>query len=199
MNQKNADTSLNTAAEPRTSERLPRVVLISGPLHSGKTTLAGIVSERLRKQGYPVGGILAPGSWKNSVRNGFDLTMLHTGRTIILAERQSTPSQDSPDTGPFRFDESALADGRAALHPDICGDARVIFIDEIGKLELKGLGWASCLQPLLELPDKLHIWIVRETLVERVCSTWNIHPLLVVDATESTAEKTLMDIVWRTL
>ncbi len=199
MDNKNENASLNTSAESMASKRLPQVVLISGPLHSGKTSLASRISQRLHNQGYRVSGILAPGSWKNGVRTGFDLNVLQTGKTFFLAERCSMPPHHSPNTVPFRFDEAAINAGRDALHPDICRDFDVIFVDEVGRLELKGLGWAPCLQPLLDLPDKLHIWIVRETLVESVCEIWNIRPLSVVNAARPDAEDTLWQICRRTL
>lgn len=152
----------------------PAVIIITGPLHSGKTTLALKLVDRLRAETIRVKGILAPGTWTGSVRSGFDLLDLNTSRVCPLAVR--TRTSPSLRGMPYTFSRKGIRLGKQLLSPRTCCDARVVFIDEIGKLELAGKGWAPCLNPLLAIPGMVHVWIIRETLLDSVCKTWNIQP-----------------------
>ena len=73
---------------------------------------------------------------------------------------------------PYTFFEKGMAMGMASLQPDACGHAKVIVVDEIGKLEMRGHGWAPALSRLMALKDPVHIWIVRDFLVDAVCKRW---------------------------
>jgi nucleoside-triphosphatase THEP1 len=168
----------------------PAVIIITGPLHSGKTTLAVKLVDRLRGEAIRVKGILAPGAWTGSVRSGFDLLDLNTSRVCPFAVRTSESS--SPHGMPFTFSRAGTTFGKQLLSTDACRDAGVVFIDEIGKLELAGEGWAPCLNPLLAIPGMVHVWIVRDTLLDSVCKTWNIQPYT-VDSRQPDALDSLWD------
>ena len=86
------------------------------------------------------------------------------------------------DKIPFSFFEQGVTAGYDALSVAACKTAEVILVDEIGKLEARGLGWASCLSPLLTLSRSLHIWIVRENLVRQVCRIWPVEQTMVIHA-----------------
>ena len=88
---------------------------------------------------------------------------------IGLNRRVSTPEHPKI---PYTFFEKGMAVGMAAIQPDACRHAKVIVVDEVGKLEMKGHGWASALPQLMALKDPVHIWIVRDVLVDGVCGRW---------------------------
>lgn len=153
----------------------PTIIFISGPLHAGKTTLAKNLADRLKAENIRVKGFLALGEWAGTVRLGFKLLELSTSQIFPLA----TYDPSLHTAIPFAFSPEGIARGKRALSPDTCRDAQVVFLDEIGKLELSDKGWAPCLEPLLTLPGILHIWIVRDTLIDSVCDKWKIKPLVV--------------------
>lgn len=162
----------------------PRVAIVTGPVQSGKSTVVSRLLRELPKYGLQAGGILAEGLWKNDQRAGFDLRDLRTGKLTPLARRNAEFHTDGPRPGltPYTFFQEGDQAGRAALSPASCADCDVVVVDEIGKLELADKGWAECLPPLLELSRPVHVWIVRDFLVDRVIERWNLRNHVVVNA-----------------
>lgn len=163
----------------------PRVIIITGEIRSGKTTLAQALVLWMRTQAMKVAGILAPGHWRSGQRWGFDLVDLADGRVTPLARRNPSPDKDAL-TG-FTFFPPGLAAGKAALAVDHCRDADRIVVDEIGKLELAGSGWAPYLGPLLAETAAGHIWVVRQSLVDPVCRAWAVRPAAIVSTEDPEA------------
>ncbi|MFH1154574.1 MAG: nucleoside-triphosphatase [Pseudomonadota bacterium] len=165
-------------------------IIITGNIHSGKTTLAETLVTALTRSGIRAAGILARGLWKNNLREGFDLVNLTSGTVTPLARRS-----EGTETGtPYLFFQAGIDEGFRALSMDLCRTAGIILIDEIGPLELRGLGWAPCLTPLLTLKDTLHIWVVRDRLLDQVMKTWPVDINHRVLAHEPNALETLMTL-----
>ncbi len=143
----------------------------------------------LRAAGKSVAGIAAKGLWADGVRSGFDLTDLGSDITTPLCRR-------IPDGGlkygiPFSFDRTGLEAGFRALSPDVCRNADMVVLDEVGVLELSGKGWAACLEPLLRTCGPNLVWVVQSALVIRVCQVWNLTPQAIISAKEPDALKRL--------
>ncbi len=153
-------------------------IIITGDVQSGKSTLAAGLVRFLNGRGVTMAGILAAGLWKDDQRHGFDLVDLKTREKTPLARRSIDPADGS--ITPFQFFGTGMAAGENALDPARCRDASVIMVDEVGKLELKGKGWAPFLGPLLFIRSAVHIWIVRESLVAEVCNRWNFQTPAIV-------------------
>lgn len=162
-----------------------RLAIVTGDVQSGKTTLVENLVRCLRKQNRIVAGIIARGLWQDGRRQGFDLVDLRTNGITPLARRNPRPATDAV-TG-FSFFDAGLRAGAQALAVQRCATADWIVIDEIGKLELAGDGWAPLLPPLLDLAEPGQIWIVRQSLVDRVCQTWGLSPSLIVSAADPAA------------
>ena len=153
-------------------------IIITGGRQSGKSTLAARLVRFLNSRGVPLSGIIAIGLWQDDQRQGFDLFDLKTGVKCPLARRQAD-SEGSAIT-PFQFFDKGLALGAEALDKERCRDTSVIMVDEVGKIELGGEGWARFLDPLLSIRSAVHIWIVRENLVEKVSRRWNLEPAEII-------------------
>ncbi len=164
-----------------------RRIILTGPVQSGKSTLAEKLISRLEKRHIAIAGILARGLWKNNQRAGFDLVNIRTGKVTPLARRSVESATQSSGDIPFSFFGQGVAAGYHALDVAACKTASVIIVDEIGKLEAKGLGWAPCLSPLLSLSQAIHIWIVRENLIRQICRIWPVEQTIVVHADEPDA------------
>lgn len=167
--------------------RAPAVVL-TGPRGSGKSTLLEQTAARLRREGLRVAGILSPGHFENGLRVRFDLLILDRNERLLLAERNGN---EPPDSGRcYCFRPEAIAAGVAALQPERTAAADVVFVDEIGPMELRGEGWAPTLDGLAAA-GKPMVWVVRPRLVEEVIRRWRLEGAVVMEAAASTPEELL--------
>ena len=167
----------------------PRIVLVTSPQHTGKSSLISRYIKLCRQHGIRVAGILAEGLWENNRRSGFNLVDLSSGNRVPLAVRCAPHGRAQVS---FDFFQDGIEAGQAALEVDRCATAELIIVDEVGKLEVIGQGWAQYLPSLLELPGKTHIWAVRESLVDTVAKRWTFTPHAVVDARSRNALNALM-------
>ncbi|MDD5564584.1 MAG: nucleoside-triphosphatase [Thermoanaerobaculaceae bacterium] len=152
-------------------EQPPRrgtVVIVTGARGSGKTTLAAAAVESLRTADRRVGGILAPGSWRDGARYSFDVVDLATGSRQPLACRE--PRDGWREEGSFWIDPAGMAVGRGALSAD---RADVVVVDEVGPWELRGAGWSSELETLLAAATPL-LLVVRRECLDAVVARWSL-------------------------
>ncbi|OQY01879.1 MAG: hypothetical protein B6I26_02630 [Desulfobacteraceae bacterium 4572_130] len=178
-------------------ENLKYRIIITGDVQSGKSTLAENLIKKLRKKNINLCGILAKGLWKNNKRHGFDLIDLKSNKITplaVYAPLDDNKTNNSKINVCFKFFQKGIDAGKKALSIEKCKNSKIIFIDEIGKLELKGLGWAKYLKELIEIPDLIHIWIVRESLLEKVCEIWKIQKTYIINVNDDNALEKLTKI-----
>lgn len=163
------------------------IFFITGESGSGKTTLMREVSVRFKQKGVAAGGFLAPGRWEQGRRSGFSLFNLLTQEEFPLA---SVDSIGGLQQGPFRFDADVLHKG-VQLLIDQANDQSVdiLFVDEVGPLELRGGGWAPALK-LLAASQKPQVWSVRPAIIKAVANHWNVDPVFVFPVREHTPDAT---------
>jgi len=175
-------------------------IIITGPVQSGKSSLAWALVKKLRQSSIPMAGFIAKGLWENKRRSGFDLFDLRTQETTPLAKRNKEKISTTSDTAvmsnrvPYTFFKEGIKAGQHALEPENCTQAKIIMVDEMGKMELQGKGWASCIPDLLELKQCTHIWMVRETLVDSICCLWPFKTTKIISVDDPDALTKLMDI-----
>ncbi len=154
------------------SDSIIKRIIITGNKQSGKSTFAAELADTLKNKNIKIAGIISQGIWKNNRREGFDLIDLKTNKIYPLAKRINNSDQHGITC--FKFLKTGLNAGYLALMPEQCYNAKVIFIDEIGRLEMKNYGWSRFLSPLLAIKSALHIWVVRKKFVEEICSIWKV-------------------------
>ncbi|GAU07401.1 nucleoside-triphosphatase [Desulfoplanes formicivorans] len=165
----------------------PTTIILTGAPQSGKSTLLARALDRLSD--LKTTGFLAKGLWKNNLREGFDLVDLTTGKTTPLARRNPLAP---PKTIPFTFFREGMEAGNKALDPAKCKHADLVCVDEVGKLEMQGRGWARLLGPLLQLEHPVHLWVVRQELVHPVSCIWSLQNPVIVDVHDPTALELLV-------
>jgi nucleoside-triphosphatase THEP1 len=151
----------------RPPQRAPTVI-VTGERGTGKTTLAAATVDCLRASGLRVGGILAPGTFRDGQRFSFDAVDIASGARRILACRERRAGWT--DEGSFWVAPDGLSLGRAALS---AGFADVMAVDEVGPWELRGSGWSAELDALAQ-GDVPLLLVVRRECVAAVVSRWRL-------------------------
>jgi nucleoside-triphosphatase THEP1 len=170
-----------------------RVYVITGVHGGGKSELVAELAELLRAAGKKTGGICAAGLWANGVRSGFDLVDLSSGKRVPLSRRGLHDA--AVKAGEFGFYKEGLAAGEEALSAEALSAADVVFIDEIGFLELEGGGWAPALERLLNEPGRALVIVCRDYLLEKVCARWQLDSAAVWTAGKTTADTACAELL----
>jgi general stress protein 26/nucleoside-triphosphatase THEP1 len=145
-----------------------RPILLVGGIGSGKTSTGLRLLSLLRQSEIQVGGFLAPRVMEGDETVGYSLIALATNATHPFA---SLEPNDVP-AGRFFISEEGLALADRAVTAAL-DEASVVFVDEVGHLELGGGGHASAVRRLLA-SSVLPILLVRDELVEEVVRTFDI-------------------------
>ncbi len=150
----------------------PPVFIITGKHGGGKSTLVMELAERLRAAGQKPGGICAAGLWADGLRSGFDILDLASEKRVPLCRRNL--SDVKVKAGEFGFYQEGLSAGDTALSSVALEGADVVFIDEVGFMELDGGGWASALERLLQDTKRPLVLVVRDYLLDKVRERWGL-------------------------
>jgi nucleoside-triphosphatase THEP1 len=142
------------------------IVVITGPLQVGKTTVCERTLALLRERGMRPAGILTTARFgPDGERTGLDVVDVATGERRVLAFYRP----GGPALVDYVFDDRALRWGVSVLQRAVAEGCELLVVDELGWLELwQGEGWAWVLGPLSDPPTVPQALIVvrREVLEE---------------------------------
>jgi len=141
-----------------------KLILWTGARHSGKTTSAVELVEKIRNEGFEVCGLLSPCVYFEGEFVGYDVLDLRTNHRAPLARCKTSNSY----AGPFNFITEGLKLGNSALSKEVVEPVDLVIVDEFGKLELEGQGWRKSIDSLLSSSDTLILLVVREELIDEV-------------------------------
>ena len=141
-----------------------RCLLWVGDKHSGKTTAATELVRRIQRNGYTVGGILAPSIYEQGCPVGFDIVDIKNDYRIPLAVRD----ERAPDIGCYRYDRKGLELGRSVLSLHKNRSSHLVIVDEYGPWELQGKGWRLDVDRLLTESCIPILLVVRRELADKV-------------------------------
>jgi nucleoside-triphosphatase len=150
------------------------IFLITGPVQGGKTTFLKELVELLKEREISVGGFLCPGSFDSGDRSGFDLKNIGTGMELPMASALET--EEWIKYRRFWFNPDAFKQGIRWIQASRLLEPDVVVIDEVGPMELEGLGWSDLLKSLVISPIPVQLWSVRENLLGEVMQKWDISP-----------------------
>ncbi len=143
---------------------LPALTIVHGVRDSGKTRCARDLADRCRVRGATVGGILSLAALVDGVKERYSYLDLAAGRQKVYAVRRTGPIPSGEPT--FRFLDTGMAFGRSAIRRAARRAVQVLFVDEIGPLEMARTGlWEA----VAELPGRFQgrlVLTVRSSLLE---------------------------------
>jgi nucleoside-triphosphatase THEP1 len=154
-------TSERTAEHGSASSGLQNFFILTGAIHSGKTT--ALINWSVERQ--DVAGILTP------VVEGKRMFM--NAKTKEQFNMEATGNEEVLSTGKYQFSKNSFEKATAIIRQATGQDGWLI-IDEIGPLELRGEGFADILKELLVSRRGNTILVAREGLAEKVTSLFGI-------------------------
>ncbi len=160
------------------------IVVLSGPLHSGKTNFLRRALARWQERGHQVSGYLSIAVSGDSGTE-YDLLDLRDGRLRPFLVRKPLPGAES--YGPFYFVPEALEQARsiiAAARPE-----ELLVVDEVGPLELAGGGVWRELQAVVSRPGLRVLVVVREDILEEVVARLGPAGVMTFDIKDPSAEQ----------
>jgi nucleoside-triphosphatase THEP1 len=140
------------------------VIIVTGKVNSGKTTILEKLALDEKSKGISPSGIIARGVFEGKTKVGFDVKDLSTDISMPLA-RIGRMADHGFSAGKYSFSTQAFKFAQRAILS--FSSKGVVFIDEVGPLELKGDGYADCLKVLLDSDiSRLYVAVRSDILSE---------------------------------
>ncbi|HGY56865.1 MAG TPA: hypothetical protein ENK44_14250 [Caldithrix abyssi] len=146
---------------------MAKIYILSGAVHSGKTTrLLNWANQR--KDVY---GVLAP-----IIEERRFLLNIHTKESRLLEAPPKALEEKLVHIGKYSFFKATFRWGRQVLEQTPAQKAAWLVIDEIGPLELAGLGLEPAVHAVLKnMPDSVNVMlVVREKLLNTVLEYYGL-------------------------
>jgi nucleoside-triphosphatase THEP1 len=126
--------------------------VLTGEVHTGKTTVCRAVVHLARQRGYCVRGILTP----PDLDSGEQRTLARC-RSAVCGVAAS-PGWSGPQVGDYDFDGGAVEWGQDVVLRAIGATYNLLVVDEIGRLELEqGIGFHEVLNALTASTVPRHV------------------------------------------
>jgi nucleoside-triphosphatase THEP1 len=167
-------------------DRNRRIFIISGGKGEGKTLFTKELAEILKKNKIKVAGILSERLMSGEGTAGYDISDIETGeKTAFLRSGVGEVS----DIGKYTIVAEGLSEGKRILHSCVHGMRKVVFIDEVGRLEMNDQGWAPAIEELLKHSGNHLVMVVRIDFIETIRMKWGLeNPILLSISTTNPAE-----------
>jgi len=138
------------------------IFVLTGPVHSGKTTLLETAVHEFRKSKVKIDGFLSKAIREGQEVIGYDLFDLREGSSVPLLRR--TGERAWQRVGSYFFLPSGLDEAERIILRS--KDADLSVMDEIGPLELSGKGFWPALKQVLFPPQTVYLIVVRDKIFE---------------------------------
>jgi nucleoside-triphosphatase THEP1 len=126
----------------------------------------------LKNKGIRVKGFLCPGSLSEGRRSDFSLKNIHNGQELAMGS--DTEKEGWIKYRRFYFNPEAFRLGSLWIKEALEEPADLLVIDEVGPMELDGMGWSEILDTLENKSGMDQLWIVRQGILAEVIRRWKI-------------------------
>lgn len=137
------------------------IIILSGPVHSGKTSFLQQVISRLRELRLRLDGYLSLAVIQNGENTGYDLFDLATEKAVPFLRRKG--KRGWPRVGRYFLIPDTLEKARQKITR--CSSRDFLIIDEIGPLEISGHGVWPAFSAWLKKPGRGCLVVVRNSIV----------------------------------
>ncbi len=169
------------------------ILVLTGPVHAGKTSFLKNLLPVLRAQGVPVSGYLSPAVLKRGQLSGYDLFDIKTGKSVPFLRRQGRAGWQR--VGPYYFLPSGLQAAQNTILS--CPAGEWLIVDEVGPQELAGRGVWPDLSAVLSRSELDCLFVVRRSLLEDVQGLLGKRPVEVLDIESETILPSLVERLLR--
>ncbi len=167
------------------------VFVITGPVHSGKTSFLQKTVIQLKNQKVRLDGYLSLAVVRGKERLGYDFLDLRTEEAIPFLRR--TGEKGWPVIGPYFLDPRVLQKAKEKILGSSPQD--LLVVDEIGPLEVRGEGIWPALSVVLKEPSRCFVLVVRRAILEQVAKLLSEEPAAVIDLTAAWHSSDLLDLL----
>ncbi len=163
------------------------IIILSGGVHGGKTTLIQKSLSRWASRGFRFNGFLSLCVGGPGGAPEYDFLGLNDGRRLPFLRRSGEP--DWEHIGPYFFVPETLEAARAVIRGASAGE--VLVVDEVGPLELAHGGLWPALSEVLFEPGHKTLLVAREEILEDLFRLLGTTVPLIVDAADPNAPRLL--------
>lgn len=145
-----------------------KLIVLTGEIGSGKTLVLKKLIQQFRKYEIRVGGFYQERIVEKDETIGYDFIEIETGRRIEFLRKNASGSQR---IGKYSINTEVFPVGREILTNV---SQSVVVVDEIGKMENKGDGWAESFASLLQRNNLLVIASFRKELLKELQQKFDV-------------------------
>ncbi len=153
-----------------------RVFIVEGDKNEGKTSFMDNLQQQFEKLGISIGGIITIKKIEGQ-KFEYYVKNIEDGREVLLCTNQKI-NDYYYKTHHFYFTHEGVRYGSQIL--SLNANKPILFVDEVGVLELRGLGWANTLETLLSI-NKNMVWAVRRRYTNQVLWKFFINEAIIFD------------------
>lgn len=155
-----------------------RIITITGRKNSGKTSLLNELLKPLQTTSNICDGFIAIPFFVNGKKSGFDILRILSKEIIPLCRKNA---DSALRTANYSFYESNFNIGSSLVSDVKKNNTKVVFLDEIGVLELRNEGWYNLINTLLALDDVTLLLTFRKNIYDKLIEKFSINPILAID------------------
>jgi len=140
------------------------IFILTGAIHSGKTSFVERLVRELREQKVQVKGFLSKSVMRDNEIVGYDLLDLAKDRSVPFIRKKG--QKDWQKIGSYFFIPDVLDKAQSIILST--QEAGLLVVDEIGPLELEGRGLWPALKQVIIKPSLNFLLVVRKNMLEDI-------------------------------
>ncbi|NQS91432.1 MAG: hypothetical protein HQ574_03400 [Chloroflexi bacterium] len=150
----------------------PQILIITGEIESGKTSLCLEVAGIAKEAGLKVAGILSPGVFQGDGKIGIDVLNISSDDRRRLAELR-VHQQSRLETQRWSFLPEAVSWGNQVIKDAVPCD--LLMLDELGPLEFhRNQGWVRGFEVIASGDYQVALLVIRPSLLNEASRRWHI-------------------------